>query len=58
MGLGRLFGWLRWATIIAALALVVFAILAIRPIRQTVLRTAGWALVVKDVSVALADIID
>jgi uncharacterized SAM-binding protein YcdF (DUF218 family) len=53
----RLFGWPRWATIIAALALVVFAILAIRPIREPVLRAAGWALVVKDEPVAPADVI-
>jgi uncharacterized SAM-binding protein YcdF (DUF218 family) len=53
----RLFGWPRWAAIIAALALVVFAILAIRPIREPVLRAAGWALVVKDEPVAPADVI-
>jgi uncharacterized SAM-binding protein YcdF (DUF218 family) len=53
----RLFGWPRWATIIAALALVVFAILAIRPIREPILRAAGWALVVEDKPLAPADII-
>jgi uncharacterized SAM-binding protein YcdF (DUF218 family) len=52
-----LLGWPRWATIIATLALVVFAILAIRPIREPVLRAAGWALVVKDEPVAPADVI-
>ena len=54
---GRIFGWPRWAQIIAALALVVLAILAIRPLRVAVLRAAGWALVVKDEPVVPADVI-
>ena len=54
---GRIFGWPRWAPIIAALALVVLAILAIRPVREAVLRAAGWALVVKDEPVVPADVI-
>jgi uncharacterized SAM-binding protein YcdF (DUF218 family) len=54
---GRFFGWPRWATIIATLTLVVFAILAIRPIREPVLRAAGWGLVVKDEPVDPADVI-
>jgi uncharacterized SAM-binding protein YcdF (DUF218 family) len=53
----RLIGWPRWAAITAALALVVFAILAIRPIREPALRAAGWALVVKDEPVPPADVI-
>ncbi len=53
----RLFWWPRWATIIAALALVVLAILAIRPIREPVLRAAGWALVVNEEPVAPVDVI-
>ncbi len=53
----KLFGRPIWATIIAALVLVTFAILAIRPIREPVLRAAGWALVVKDEPVDPADII-
>ena len=53
----RLFWWPRWATIIAALALVVVAIVAIRPAREPILRAAGWALVVNQEPVAPADII-
>jgi uncharacterized SAM-binding protein YcdF (DUF218 family) len=53
----RHFGWPRWATIFVALALVVLAILAIRPIREPILRAAGWALVVKNEPVAPADVI-
>jgi hypothetical protein len=52
-----IFRWPRWATILAALALVAFAILSIRPLREPVLRAAGWALVVKDQPVAPADVI-
>jgi hypothetical protein len=54
---GWLFRWPKWATIIVALALVVLAILVIRPIREPLLRAAGWALVVKDEPVAPADVI-
>ena len=43
--------------ILAALALVAFAIVAIRPLREPVLRAAGWALVVRDEPVDPADII-
>jgi hypothetical protein len=53
----RLFWWPGWATIIAALALVVVAIVAIRPAREPILRAAGWALVVNEEPVAPADII-
>ena len=53
----RLFGWPRWATIVVALALAAFAIVAIRSLREPVLRAAGWALVVNNEPAALADII-
>jgi hypothetical protein len=53
----RIFGWSWWATVLAALALVASAIVAIRPVREPVLQAAGWALVVKDEPVTLADII-
>ncbi len=46
-----------WATIIAALVFVAFAIVAIRPLREPVLRAAGWALVAKNEVVAPADVI-
>jgi len=39
------------------LALAVFATLAIRPLREPVLRAAGWALVIDDEPVGPADII-
>ena len=52
----RLFGLPRWAWILAALALIPFAIVAIRPLREPVMRAAGWALVVNE-SVVPADII-
>ena len=52
----RIFGWPWWVAVLAALALVAFAIVAIRPVRQPVLRAAGWALVASD-PVAHADII-
>ena len=41
----RLFGWPSWATILAGLALAAFAVVAIRSLREPVLRAAGWALV-------------
>ena len=41
----RFFGWSVRAATIAALTLVVLTILASRPIRETILRSAGWALV-------------
>ena len=53
----RLFGWPRWATIVVALALAAFAIVAIRSLREPVLRAAGWALVVNNEPAAPADII-
>jgi hypothetical protein len=49
-------GVLRWFLILAALALVASAIAAVRPVRERVLRAAGWALVVNE-PVAAADII-
>lgn len=53
----RLFGWPRWATIVAALALAAFAIVAVRSLREPVLRAAGWALVVNNEPAAPADIV-
>ena len=53
----RIFGWSWPATILAALALGAFAIVAIRPLRESVLRAAGWALVVNSQPVVPADII-
>ena len=53
----RLFGWPRWATIVVALALAAFAIVAIRSLREPLLRAAGWALVVNNEPAAPADII-
>jgi len=53
----RLFGWPRLATILAALALAAFAIVAIRSLREPVLRAAGWALVVNNEPIGTADII-
>ena len=46
----------RWAPILVVLALAAFAIVAVRPLRESVLRAAGWALVVNE-PVASADII-
>ena len=53
----RFFGWPRWATLLLALALAAFAIVAIRSLREPVLRAAGWALVVNNEPVPPADII-
>jgi hypothetical protein len=53
---GMIFRWPRWAPILVALALAAFAIVAIRSLREPVLRAAGWALVVSD-PVAPADFI-
>ena len=53
----RLFGWSRWATIVVALALAAFAVVAIPSLREPVLRAAGWALVVNNEPVAPADVI-
>jgi uncharacterized SAM-binding protein YcdF (DUF218 family) len=51
-----IFRWPRWAAILMVVALAAFAIVAIRPLREPVLRAAGWALVVNE-PVAPADII-
>ncbi len=53
----RVFGWPRWARIVAALALAAFAMVAIRPLWEPVLRAAGWALVINNEPVAPADVI-
>jgi hypothetical protein len=53
----RLFGWPKGVTILAAFALVALAIVAIRPVRGSVLRAAGWALVANNEPIATADII-
>ena len=53
----RLFGWPWWAPILAALALAAFAIVAIRVVREPVLRAVGWALVVDNEPVGPADVI-
>jgi hypothetical protein len=53
----RLFGWPRWATILLALAFTAFAIVALRSLREPVLRAAGCALVVNNETVAPTDII-
>jgi hypothetical protein len=52
----RILGWPWWTLILAGLVLAASAIVAIRPIREPVLRAAGWALVV-DEPVAPADVI-
>jgi hypothetical protein len=52
-----MFGWRRGAALLAALALAAFAIVAVRPIREPVLRAAGWALVARNEPVAPADVI-
>jgi hypothetical protein len=52
-----IFGRPWWAIVLAALALAALAIVAIRPIREPVLRAAGWALVVGAEPVGPADMI-
>ncbi len=52
----RIFRWPRWAPILLVLALAALAIVAVRSLREPVLRAAGWALVVNE-PVASADII-
>jgi hypothetical protein len=52
----EVFRWPTWAAILAALALAAFAIVAMRSLREPVLRAAGWALVVNDDPVAPADL--
>src|SRR5215469_7695678 len=54
---GRLFGWSWPVAILGALALAVFAVAAVRPLREPVLRAAGWALVASNQPLATADII-
>src|SRR6202007_51480 len=46
----------RWALILVAVALAAFAIVAVRSLREPVLRAAGWALVVNE-PIASADVI-
>ena len=53
----RIFGWPCWSLILAVLALAALAMVAIRPIREPVLRAAGWALVVNNEPLAPADMI-
>ena len=56
MKLRRTLGWPRLAPILVAVALAAFAIVAIRSLREPVLRAAGWALVANE-PIAPADII-
>lgn len=56
MNRSRILRWPRWASILVALALSAFAIVAIRSLREPILRAAGWVLVVNE-PVAPADII-
>jgi hypothetical protein len=56
MKLSTMFRWPRWVTILVVLVLAAFAIVAIRPVRDPVLRSAGWALVANE-PVTSADII-
>jgi hypothetical protein len=51
-----IFRWWRYAPIVVMLALGAFAVVAVRAVREPVLRAAGWALVVNE-PVAPADII-
>jgi hypothetical protein len=53
----RIFGRPAWITIVPALAMAAFAIVAVRPLRVSVLRAAGWALVADSEPVVPADII-
>jgi hypothetical protein len=46
----------KWPSILVVVALTAFALVAVRPVRESVLRAAGWALVVNETVVA-ADII-
>jgi uncharacterized SAM-binding protein YcdF (DUF218 family) len=52
----RIFGR-PWAIVLAALALAALAIVAVRPIREPILRAAGWALVADNEPVGTADVI-
>jgi hypothetical protein len=51
------FGWSGWVPTLAAFALAAFAIVAIRPLREPVLRAAGWALVINNEPPVHADAI-
>ena len=53
----RIFGWPTWFTIVLALAVAGFMIFAVRPFSESVLRAAGWALVVNSEPLVPADII-
>jgi hypothetical protein len=53
----RIFRWQWRAIVLAALALAAFAIVAIRPVREPVLRAAGRALVIENAPLASADVI-
>jgi hypothetical protein len=53
----RIFGWRAWATVVSALGLAAFVIVAVRPLRESVLQAAGWALVVDSEPLVPADII-
>ncbi len=46
-----------WAIAVAALVLAALAIVAVRPVRESILRAAGWALVVHNEPVGPADVI-
>lgn len=51
-----IFRWPKWAPILVVLALTAFVVVAVRSIREPLLRAAGWALVVNE-PVAPADVI-
>jgi hypothetical protein len=53
----RIFGWPTWFMIVLALAVAGFMIFAVRPFPESVLRAAGWALVVNGEPLVPADII-
>jgi hypothetical protein len=53
---GRIFGRPWWAVVLATLAVAAIALVAIRPLRVSLLRAAGWALVLNE-PVAHADAI-
>jgi hypothetical protein len=53
----RIFGWPTWFTIVLVLAVAGFMIFAVRPFPESVLRAAGWALVVNSEPLVPADII-
>ena len=53
----RIFGWPTWAAVVLTLALAAFAIMVVRPLREPVLRAAGWALVVSEEPVVPVDVV-